>query len=368
MKMTDQEHIKNIATYLSGHLGEAEKADLEKWIKASPENTRLFAEALKIWENSGVKLHLPADETDQQWLALRSQLDSSAKEGKTISLFGRQALFLKVAASIILLAGIAYIFSRAAKNEITISAGNEVATVYLPDSTKVWLNAHSTLTYPKDFGKDGRRTKLKGEGFFVVTPDKSSPFSVTTQYAVALVVGTSFNIKEDSTLVTLTVSEGIVKFSSLGSPDEESVMVAKGEKAVWYPDNKVVKEKGDDDQPAAAWSGNTPVKTAPAFEKEKTNPKSYLSTSFTWRKNAINQSVIEGMVRNTAMLTDYKNVVLKVTYVKPSGKLTTVRVPVPETIKAGQTIPYHKRLLDILTNTRDVKVEVEMAEAVTSTH
>lgn len=363
--MTDQEHIKNIATYLSGHLSEAEKANLEKWIKASPENTRLFAEALKIWENSGVKLRLPTDETDQQWRALRSQLDNPAKEGKTISLFRSQALFLKVAASIILLAGIAYIFSRAAKNEITISAGNEVATVYLPDSTKVWLNANSTLTYPKDFGKDGRRTKLKGEGFFIVTPDKSSPFSVTTQHAVALVVGTSFNIKEDSTQVTLTVSEGIVKFSSLKSPEEESVTVTKGERAVWHSDNKVAKEKGDDNQPVTTWNGQTnPVKTAPEFEKEKTNPKSYLSTSYTWRKNAINQSVIEGMVRNTAMLTDYKNVVLKVTYVKPSGKLTTVRVPVPQTIKAGQTVPYQKRLLDILTNTRDVKVEVEMAVAV----
>jgi transmembrane sensor len=376
--MTDQEHIKHIAAYLSGHLSEAEKTALEQWIKASADNTRVFYEALKIWENSGLKLRLPEDETDQQWSILKASMEHAGKDGKVIALFRLPALLLKVAASFILLAGVAYIFSRTAKNDITVSSGDAVATFYLPDSSKVWLNTGSTLTYPEDFGTAGRRTKLTGEAYFEVRPDKQAPFSVTTRHTTTQVVGTSFNIKEDSTAVILTVSEGIVSFSSIESNDK-SVTVNAREKAIRQPDGSVMKGKSDD-SPAAPWrTKNDPAKTAstpevsapenetPADEadgvaKEKTNPKKYLNTSYAWRKNGINQSVIEGTVKNTALLTDYKNVMLKVTYTKPNGKSTTIHVTVPETIKAGKTIRYQKRLLDILTNTRDVRVMVERAE------
>jgi transmembrane sensor len=378
--MTDQEHIKHIAAYLSGHLNDAEKNELDQWIKASPENTRVFYETLKIWENSGLKLRLPEDETDQQWGTLKTRMEHTGKDGKLIALFRQHTFHLKVAASFILLAGMAYIFSRSAKNEITISSGDAVATFYLPDSSKVWLNKHSTLTYPEDFGTEGRRTKLAGEGYFEVRPDKQAPFSVTTRHTTTQVVGTSFNIKEDSTAVVLTVSEGIVNFSSIESR-EKSVTVNAREKAIRKPDGSVTKGTNGDsltavwrtrNDPAKAAStpeaeapGNeTPVHEAAGVDKEKTNPKNYLNTSYAWRKNGINQSVIEGTVKNTALLTDYKNVILKVTYTKPNGKSTTIHVTVPETIKAGKTIRYQKRLLDILTNTRDVRVVVERAEVV----
>lgn len=376
--MTDQEHIKHIAAYLSGHLNDAEKTELDRWIKASPENTRVFYEALKIWENSGLKLRLPEDETNEQWSTLKAAMEHTGKDGKIIALFRQHTFFFKIAASFILLAGMAYIFSRRAKNDITVSSGDAVATFYLPDSSKVWLNTQSTLTYPEDFGTEGRRTKLTGEGYFEVRPDKQAPFSVTTRHTTTQVVGTSFNIKEDSTAVILTVSEGIVNFSSIEST-EKSITVNAREKAIRQPDGSVTKRKNKN-SPVAAWrkknnpasagstpevevpGKETPVNEADGVDKERTNPKNYLNTSYAWRKNGINQSVIEGTVKNTALLTDYKNVMLKVTYTKPNGKSTTIHVTVPDTIKAGKTIRYQKRLLDILTNTRDVRVVVERAE------
>src|SRR5690606_8619285 len=47
--------------------------------------------------------------------------------------------------------------------------------VTLPDGTKVWLNAGSTLTYPNRFTGDKREVFLEGEGFFEVAQQDRSP-------------------------------------------------------------------------------------------------------------------------------------------------------------------------------------------------
>ena len=65
----------------------------------------------------------------------------------------------------------------------------------LPDSSRVWLNAESTLQYPESFdGKKQREVYLKGEGYFEVTKDAEHPFMVKTDALKTQVLGTSFNV------------------------------------------------------------------------------------------------------------------------------------------------------------------------------
>lgn len=63
--------------------------------------------------------------------------------------------------------------------------------VLLPDGSIVWLNAASRLYQQGDWS-DQRSLKLEGEGFFEVK--KGSKFTVTTEYGLVEVLGTSFNI------------------------------------------------------------------------------------------------------------------------------------------------------------------------------
>lgn len=61
--------------------------------------------------------------------------------------------------------------------EVTAPAGT-TARVMLPDSSEVWLNSDSRLTYPQTFDSRERTVNLKGEAFFSVSSDRQHPFNV----------------------------------------------------------------------------------------------------------------------------------------------------------------------------------------------
>ncbi|WP_316819220.1 FecR family protein [Pedobacter nyackensis] len=86
--------------------------------------------------------------------------------------------------------------------------------VVLPDGTKAWLNAESTLKFPEDFsGLNQRRVELVGEAYFEVFSDKKHPFIVSSGAQEVEVLGTHFNVNsypsEDK--IKTTLLEGSVK-------------------------------------------------------------------------------------------------------------------------------------------------------------
>ena len=117
-------------------------------------------------------------------------------------------------------------------NTITTPKGGQYQ-IGLPDGTKVWLNAASSLTFPVAFAGNERLVKLTGEGYFEVAHHKEKPFKVVSQGQTVEVLGTHFNVsayKEDGHITT-TLLEGKVKvqlneidISSVLSPGEQSIL------------------------------------------------------------------------------------------------------------------------------------------------
>ncbi|HTI92627.1 MAG TPA: FecR family protein [Puia sp.] len=91
--------------------------------------------------------------------------------------------------------------------------------VILPDSTKVWLNAASSLTYPTAFTGTTREVQLKGEAYFEVAGDKNKPFRVVVDHLQVNVLGTHFNVMayEDEGAIKTTLLEGSVKVTEGGA-------------------------------------------------------------------------------------------------------------------------------------------------------
>ncbi|WP_342327565.1 FecR domain-containing protein [Pedobacter sp. FW305-3-2-15-E-R2A2] len=91
--------------------------------------------------------------------------------------------------------------------------------VILPDGSKVFLNASSSLKYPVSFATKERKVELKGEAYFEISHNKKSPFRVIAKGQTVEVLGTHFNIMsyDDEKTVKTTLLSGSVKVSSNGS-------------------------------------------------------------------------------------------------------------------------------------------------------
>lgn len=89
----------------------------------------------------------------------------------------------------------------------------------LPDGTKVWLNAMSTLKFPVQFLDTERSVYLEGEAYFEVAKDPSKPFVVKVRGTKISVLGTTFNINAYTTNTATTLLSGAVKVSH-GSVEE----------------------------------------------------------------------------------------------------------------------------------------------------
>lgn len=103
-----------------------------------------------------------------------------------------------------------------AYNTLETSNG-EQSKIILPDNSKVFLNAGSSIRYPASFSNlTERQVELSGEAYFEISKDVAHPFIVKTKNQDVKVLGTHFNINsysnEDATKTTLL--EGSVLIDS----------------------------------------------------------------------------------------------------------------------------------------------------------
>ncbi|WP_134091362.1 FecR family protein [Olivibacter sp. XZL3] len=110
-----------------------------------------------------------------------------------------------------------YLNSPAAGTELIFNTLNVPKTgtyqLTLPDGTKVWLNAMSTLKFPVQFLSTERLVYLEGEAYFEVAEDPSKPFVVDVRNTKVSVLGTTFNINAYTANTAATLISGAVKVS-----------------------------------------------------------------------------------------------------------------------------------------------------------
>lgn len=132
----------------------------------------------------------------------------------------------------------------------------------LPDGSRVWLNAESSLRFPASFVGNEREVELTGEAYFEVAKNKEKPFRVHVGGMKVEVLGTRFNVNgyaEEGNIVT-SLLEGSVKLTKgsikdLLKPGQQAILNKKkeeiaiadadmGEAIAWK--NGLFQFKGDD--------------------------------------------------------------------------------------------------------------------------
>lgn len=107
--------------------------------------------------------------------------------------------------------------------------GGEFAMT-LPDSTEVWLNAESSISYPTAFNPRLRKVAVTGEAYFKVRHSSSWPFEVEVEGQTARVLGTEFNINAyDKANILTTLFSGSLAVSTTGG--KQGFVLSPGETA-----------------------------------------------------------------------------------------------------------------------------------------
>jgi transmembrane sensor len=108
-------------------------------------------------------------------------------------------------------------------NTMTTPKGRQFELV-LPDGSKVWLNAASSIKYPIAFSDKERKVEISGEVYVEVAHDKTWPFFVQTKNQQVQALGTSFNVNayENEEIEKTTLIEGSVKVNSIVNDQSNS--------------------------------------------------------------------------------------------------------------------------------------------------
>ena len=267
MKYKNKEADHIIGKYLKGDLNDAECKSLIQWLDADKENVKYMRDFTREWspvrneslENSWnvlqVKMQLRESSADFQ-LASKKSWGSRAIQMSRRQLFRYAAvLMIGLLLSVFIGSQLSHYFKDESKKP-WISAetqSGQKTKIILPDSSVVWLNSESTLSFPADFeSRKIRIVKLEGEAYFDVAKQGSSRFTVVCPDYDIEVKGTKFNVMaySDFERTETTLVEGVVNIRK-GS---QILTLKSGERAI-YSKNYLSKSRAKVRQ-ATLWKDN----------------------------------------------------------------------------------------------------------------
>jgi transmembrane sensor len=245
-----------ITNRLLGTISDEENVFLDDWVGQSIENRRLYSEQKRLWNL--FEIHQKVQKIDERkaYQKISNQL-FSRKKVNVVGWIQRVATVLLLP---VIVASVLYIYSEKhtrnqfAKVYYTVETPLGMrSSLTLPDGTKVWLNAGSSINYPVLFTNDCRKITLTGEAYFEVKKDKSWPFVVCTKNMNVLVTGTTFNCNaypENNQVQTVLV-EGEVTIANQSAT--KLATLNPGELATFYNSNQRITTTKTDLQKFIAW-------------------------------------------------------------------------------------------------------------------
>lgn len=275
-----------IAKKLSENISDEENVLLKQWLDASSENADTFEKAQLAWFLTAQQT-VPAD-TDEAWNKLGSLIQAKERKdrGKIISTqwIGR------IAAVLVLVFGIGFLFSKYYNQPHmkTIASADKTMKVLLPDSSIVWLNKNSEISFNQKFTTNKREVKLKGEAYFEVMHDIAQPFIVLANNTITEDIGTSFNMRAVNTepTVEVTVATGEVSFTEAG--DKNKIHLLPGDKGVFNRSSHQLSVSKNNDANFLAWKTNKLIFEKNTLREVALTISKYYNISFTANEETAN--------------------------------------------------------------------------------
>lgn len=258
MPMQEDFYISLLYKKLDQSISEEEEVQLEAWLKESPDNQELAEQIRLVWQEAPELGSVPEVDLDQAFTELDQKISLNEVELRPAKVKPIHNRWMRIAAAITFLIAGAFLLNDFLKKPAVewqiVESGETRKNITLPDQSVIQLKEHSKISYPKSFAEDIRLVKLEGEAFFDVEKNPNKAFEVELAQSKVKVLGTSFLIrafpKEAESLVQ--VESGKVSFSS--SQSQSSLMLTKGEQAVFQKSSKEIKKREDISSNERAWA------------------------------------------------------------------------------------------------------------------
>ena len=212
--------IELLHRLIAGTTTEEENRQLMEWFRQCASKEEFFVLFETAWKESPDEM--PRDVQERMYRRLSRELDE--KKTKTILLRSRFSWKvwpqIAVACIIIVLGLVNYRMNDKQKqlstqNFTVLAEKGQRAFITLPDSTKVWLNSDTKISYPADYGLKERNVTLVGEAYFEVAKNPDKRFIVEAKGMQVEALGTSFNVNayQNDNKIIASLFSGSVRVS-----------------------------------------------------------------------------------------------------------------------------------------------------------
>lgn len=240
---------------LEKNIADADKQILEDWRRAAETNEKIYQDLADVQLNMDKLYGKKSLDPQLSWESLDKKLGNSVNTKEPGFLKGPSVigLWYKVAAAVLMILSVSYLFMRSDKY-VTVSTTDNapVSHMVLPDGTELSLNAGTTIKYNKEsFNSDRQLVLERGEVFIHVIKHTGNQFSVDLGDVEAKDIGTSFNVVRNDKEASVIIEEGEV---AMKHHDEvRKVLLTQGMRGVYNVDTKQLTSMNNADLNYKAW-------------------------------------------------------------------------------------------------------------------
>ncbi len=213
-----------LAKYIAGEADAQERADVEAWLSAAPNNQVELERMRSVWNWSGDATTQPLPDVDAAWHRLQRRLD--APRGTLLQLRPLQRWL--VAAAVLGALVLTLRWWVQPMSERLVAEKGYLSSV-LADNSKVVLSPGTRLV--ATMGGE-RAVQLEGEAYFEVEPDQQRPFLIDADGLQVRVLGTAFTVSAYDTSLTweVRVREGRVRTTA----GKDTLVLLAGDRARFH--------------------------------------------------------------------------------------------------------------------------------------
>jgi len=197
----------------------------QDWMIRHPEKTTTVSDARQLLQSLYFEEHVPEEGAALQSLAsAREKIATTASPGRPI----RKTRWWAAAAAAIVILCVSLIYLVTVDHHTQLSYNTsygETLSLYLPDSSRLILNAHSSVRYGKKWRPgQTREVWLEGEAWFDVRSTAASTFLVHTKDLTVEVLGTSFDIRGRRGKTEVVLQSGKIRLRFTGGGHADLLM------------------------------------------------------------------------------------------------------------------------------------------------